>query len=94
VNPRLWYCANCDAEARTVDASVPMHRCGGIAGLLSPLVLRGTNAKTVVNERQDYVGRDVPQTDADGKVVMSTTTVRDDGQDCTIYVPTAQVSMG
>jgi hypothetical protein len=90
---RYWYCPNCDAEARTVDTALPMHNCAGIAGLTAPLIVRGVAGKTVVNDRQDYVGRDVPQTDADGKVVMSTTTVRDDGQDCTIYVPTAQLSV-
>lgn len=87
---RYWYCPNCDAEARTVDAALPMHKCKGIAGLTSPLILRGTNAKIEANEREDYVGDELVQTDAEGRVIMSTTTTRDDGQDCTIYVATAQ----
>jgi hypothetical protein len=93
VEPRYWYCPNCDAEARTVDTALPMHKCKGIVGLLAPLILRGTNAKVTVNDREDYLGRDLPQTNAEGKIVMSTTTVRDDGQDCTIYVPTAQLNV-
>lgn len=86
---QFWYCPNCDAEARTVDAKLPMHQCGGIKGLISPLVLVGTKAKVETREREDYVNDELVQIDADGDVVMSTITTRDDGQDCTIYVPTA-----
>lgn len=91
---RYWYCPNCDVEARSVDSSLPMHRCGGISGLTAPLILRGTTAKTTVNDREDYVGKELVQTDAEGRVVMSTTTTRDDGEDCTIYVSTAQGTVG
>lgn len=90
---QLWYCPNCEAEARTVDASLPMHPCAGIAGLMAPLVLQGTKAKITTNEREDYVGNENVQSDAEGRVVMSTTTERDDGQDCTIYVATAQAAV-
>jgi hypothetical protein len=86
----LWYCPNCDAQARTVDASLPMHTCAGIKGLVSPLILQGTKAKTETREREDYVGKELVQTDAEGNVVMSTVTTRDDGEDCTVYVGTAQ----
>jgi hypothetical protein len=89
---QLWYCPNCDAQARTVDAKLPMHQCSGIKGLVSPLVLVGTKAKVETREREDYVGKELVQTDAEGNVVMSTVTTRDDGQDCTIYVGTATVS--
>jgi len=89
VSPQLWYCPNCDAQARTVDAALPMHTCVGIKGLVAPLVLQGTKAKTETREREDYVGRELAQVDGEGNVVMSTVTTRDDGQDCTIYVGTA-----
>jgi hypothetical protein len=87
---QYWYCPNCVVEARTADASLPMHTCKGIAGLTAPLILRGTKAKTTVNDREDYVGQELVQTDAEGRVVASTTTTRDDGEDCTVYVSTAQ----
>jgi hypothetical protein len=67
-----------------------MHACKGISGLTAPLILEGTKGKTEVNEREDYVGNEFVQTDAEGRVVMSTITTRDDGQDCTVYVATAQ----
>lgn len=67
-----------------------MHQCAGIKGLVSPLVLCGTKAKVETQEREDYVGDELVQTDADGNVIMSTVTTRDDGQDCTVYVATAQ----
>jgi hypothetical protein len=87
---QLWYCPNCDAEARTVDAALPMHACGGIKGLVAPLVLSGTKAKTETRDREDYVGKELVQTDAEGRIVMSSVTTRDDGEDCTVYVGTAQ----
>jgi hypothetical protein len=72
--PRYWYCPNCDAAARTVDAALPMHQCGGLKGLLAPLVLRGSSAKTEAREREDYVGGELVQTDGDGRPIMATVT--------------------
>lgn len=67
-----------------------MHQCAGIRGLVSPLILVGTKAKIETQAREDYVGDELVQHDAEGNVVMSTVTTRDDGQDCTVYVATAQ----
>lgn len=89
MEPRYWYCPNCDAAARTVDTKLPMHTCSAIKGLVAPLILRGTKAKVETVEREDYVGRELVQTDGDGRPITATVTTRDDGQDCTIYVPTA-----
>jgi hypothetical protein len=50
---------------------------------------RGTAAKLEVNEREEYVGRELVQTDANGRPVMSLTITRDDGQDCVVFAPTA-----
>lgn len=87
---RLWECPNCESEARTVDAKTPMHPCGGLAGLMVPLVVKGTKCKVEAVEREDFLGtEDVPY-DGNGRPVMSTVITRDDGQDCTVYAPTAQ----
>jgi hypothetical protein len=67
-----------------------MHRCRGLAGLLVPLIPDGTKAKLTVVEREDYIGRELAQTDAEGRPVMAVTTTRDDGQDCTVYAPCAR----
>ena len=64
------------------------HHCRGLAGLWAPMVPAGTRAEHRVNEREDYIGRDLPQTHQ-GRPLLSLTTVREDGQDCTIYAPTA-----
>lgn len=89
---RNWVCANdCGSWARTVDAKTPMHRCRskGLAGLLVPLVVVGTSCKVEAIEREDMIGDEHVQTDADGRPVMSVVTTRDDGQDCTVYAPVA-----
>lgn len=88
---RRWACAarHCTSEAVTVDGKMPMHRCGQTHGLLVPLTPAGVRAEHRPTERGDWVGREIVQTDARGRPVMSTVTVRDDGQDCTVYAPLA-----
>lgn len=87
---RLWSCPSCDSHARTVDRSTPMHPCRGLAGLLVPLVPKGTKAKHERVERGDYVGSEAVSLDGDGRPVMSVVTTRDDGQDCTVFAPAAE----
>lgn len=53
------------------------------------MVMAGTSAKIVAVEREDYVGTDLVQTDGEGRPIMSVVTVRDDGQDCMVFAPTA-----
>lgn len=84
-----WDCPNCESWATTVDDKTPMHNCAGLAGLLVPLTAHGTSRKLEVIERQDYVGAEQVQTDANGRPVMAVVTTRDDGQDCTVFAPTA-----
>lgn len=88
---QLWYCQRCSAAARTVDDKIPMHPCPGMAGLLVPLAREGTKLAHVANEREDYVGKEVVQTDENGRPVMNVVTKRDDGEDCTVYAPTASI---
>jgi len=56
---------------------------------MHPLVRDGVDCTLDVVERQDYVGREMVQTDADDRPIMAVVTTRDDGQDCTVYAPTA-----
>jgi hypothetical protein len=50
------------------------------------------SAKHAAVERGDYTNGDLVQTDDNGRVVMSVTTTRDDGEDCTVYAPAASAS--
>lgn len=87
---RDWVCAkDCGSSARTYDSALPHHPCKAMAGLMVPLILAGTKAKVEAQPRQDYVGKEVVQRDADGRVWMSTLVTRDEGQDCSVYAPTA-----
>jgi hypothetical protein len=56
---------------------------------MSPLIKAGVRAKVEAVEREDYIGDELVQLDANGRPIMSVITTRDDGQDCAIYAPTA-----
>jgi hypothetical protein len=85
-----WECSNCDLQqvTRRSDVHTEFHHCAGLAGLWAPMVPAGTRTKVEVNEREDYIGRDLPQMHQ-GRPVMNLVVTRDDGQDCIIYAPTA-----
>jgi hypothetical protein len=53
----------------------------------------GVRAEHRTVEREDWVGGELVQTDEDGRPVMAVVTVRDDGQDCTIFAPTATATI-
>jgi alkyl sulfatase BDS1-like metallo-beta-lactamase superfamily hydrolase len=61
--------------------------------LTVPMVAAGVKAKHVIRRREDYSHGDILARDSDGRVVMSVQTVRDDGEDCTVFAPTAVQSM-
>ena len=85
-----WECPSCDATAVTRETRPhsQMHPCRGLGGLTVPMVAAGTRAEHRVAEREDYIGREAVQLH-EGRPVMSVTTIRNDGQDCTVYAPTA-----
>jgi hypothetical protein len=56
------------------------------------MVAEGTKARVYARDREDYVGNDLVQHDADGRPVMSVVTERDDGQDVAVFAPTARAS--
>lgn len=88
-----WGCPNCDSTAVTRDAKLPMHPCAKLAGLMVVLVPAGQKCKVETVERADYVGRELVQADGNGRPVMAVVTTRDDGQDCTVFAPTARGSV-
>jgi hypothetical protein len=66
-----------------------MHACRGLAGLTAPMVPAGTRAEHRAVEREDYISGDLVQVDGNGRPAMAVITTRNDGQDCTVYAPTA-----
>lgn len=90
---KAWYCPSCTESACTYDDKIPMHRCHDLVGLMTPLVPANTKAKHERVERGDYIGAERVQTDGDGRPVMAVVTTRDDGQDCTVFAPTASIGI-
>lgn len=87
-----WVCPNCDVTATTRKAEPhsQFHSCAGLHGLTTPMVADGVRCKVQAIEREDYIGREQVQlAPGTGRPVMSAVTTRDDGQDCTVYAPTA-----
>ncbi len=91
-----WVCPMCTATHVTHESlpHTPFHSCRGMRLLTVPFVPDGTNCKMVALERDDYIGRESVQTDAEGRPVMQVVTTRDEGQDCTVYAPSATVMVG
>lgn len=87
-----WECPNCDLQDVTREARVHqrMHPCQGLAGLTVPMVPAGTKCKVEAVEREDFIGTErVQYAPGSGRPVMAAVTTRDDGQDCTVFAPTA-----
>lgn len=86
-----WYCPRCGATDQTMEPRPHsrFHPCPKLGYLTFPMLPAGTKAKVERREREDYVGNDIPQTDDDGRPVMSVVTTRDEGQDVVIFAPTA-----
>ena len=89
--PTYWECAACTFTDVTREARPHsrMHTCTGLGGLSVPMVRAGTRCKMRAVEREDYVGDELVTYDDGGRPVMSVVTTRDDGEDCTVYAPTA-----
>ena len=86
-----WECPNCTHTDVTHEANphTRFHPCRGMKGLTAPMVPAGTKCKVEAHEREDYVAGEIVQTDGEGRPVMNLITTRDDGQDCTVFAPTA-----
>lgn len=90
-----WICKFCNFRDVTREARIHtrMHDCPGMGGLSTPMLDESMKVDLVVNEREDYVGKDLVQTDAEGRAIMSIKTIREDGEDCVVYAPTATGSV-
>lgn len=88
-----WHCPACGLEDVTHKLSrTHMHVCPRLRGLSAPMLPAGTKAKLELHEREDYVGTENVQTDPErGRPVQSIITTRDNGQDVTIFAPSASV---
>lgn len=90
--PRLYECPRCTVTARipAADPRTPMHNCAGLALMSVPLVPAGEHADVRLVEREDYVGSDDVQLDANGRPWMRAEVERPDGRtDVWVYAPTA-----
>jgi hypothetical protein len=89
-----WVCPNCHGTDVTHEARPHsrFHNCPKFGGLSMPMVQAGTRAKVELREREDYVGNELVQLH-EGRPIMSIVTIRDDGQDCAVFAPTATVSV-
>jgi hypothetical protein len=86
-----WSCPNCAVTAVTTGRPNRYHNCGGLRGLLAPMVLDGFRGRVIAVEREDYVGGELLQCDGEGRPVMAVVTERPDGSnDVMVNVPTAQ----
>lgn len=90
--------AGCGATAITREAGqhTRFHTCRGrrgTAGMWAPMQLAGVHCDVRAVEREDYIGGEHVQRNADGRPVMSIITIRDDGQDCAAYAPCANARL-
>jgi hypothetical protein len=95
VPEQRWSCPNCDLEELTHESRphTRFHACRGLKGLTAPMVPDGLRCKVEAVQREDYVGREMVQTDGEGRAVMAVVTTRDDGNDVAVLAPCAQASL-
>lgn len=90
--PAVWVCGSgCPVTDRT-PGTVPnrYHTCAALGGITAPLVPEGSRARVRPVEREDYVGREHVQYNAEGRPVMAVVTERPDGSnDVAVLAPTA-----
>jgi len=91
-----WTCPRCHQEdassGRRLESGEVVsrfHRCPALGLMLTPMIPVGTKAKITAHERDDYVGKDIIQTDASGRPIMSITVERETGMDTVVFAPTA-----
>lgn len=96
-----WYCPNCGHTATTPPLRPgagqnqgAFHPCPRLGGLTTPMLPAGVSGKVEALDREDYVGRDIPQRDREGRVRMSIVTERDNGRDTIVLAPTVNSQRG
>jgi hypothetical protein len=90
-----WHCVACGYADRTRVAGVHsrMHACPKAGGMTVPMAVgtgdRPVRGKLIMHEREDYVGNEDVQRDADGRVFMAARVVTDETEHLAVYAPTA-----
>lgn len=90
---RRWSCPLCAAIDVTHEAQphVRFHACPAQAGMTVPMVPSDVRHKVTRLEREDYIGDELVQRDADGRPLMALQVERDDGfVDTVVYAPMAR----
>lgn len=89
-NTENWECPSCNRQhvTRNAGTQVPLHQCPSHALAWVPFVPAGVKAHLRINEREDYIGTDIPTTDGEGRIIQSVTTEREEGEDVHIFAPT------
>ena len=86
-----WMCPNCPVTVVTTGQPNRYHRCGGLQGLVAPMVLDGFQGRVLTVEREDYIGDELVHRDGEGRPIMAVITERPDGSnDVMVNVPTAR----
>jgi hypothetical protein len=90
-----WVCPNCDVTQVTREPRphTPFHPCAGLCGLTAPFVEEGEQCDIRAVDREDYIGREQVQFDAEGRAKMAVITTRNDGQDVAVLAPVASAEM-
>lgn len=82
-----WHCPNCGLTETTKVVPNRFHVCPKLHGLTAPM-LSGPG-KVEAKEREDYVAKEKVFIAPNGRPIMSIVTTRDNGQDTTVFAPTA-----
>lgn len=87
-----WVCPNCPQVEFTTDTGphTRFHACPGLKGMTAPYVPAGTRCKVEAVEREDYVGDELAQCNAEGRPIATVVTTRDDGCDVIAFPGTAR----
>lgn len=91
-----WHCPNCGLEDQTVEprTHTRFHKCPALAGITAPMLPVGSKARVITREREDYIGQEDVQLDANGRPIMSVITERDDGStDVIVFAPTSRARL-
>lgn len=86
--PKDWECPRCTVTERTgSQIQNRFHQCAGLAGLDAPLVAKGSGARLVVVEWEDYVGDELAHVNGDGRPITAVRVERPDGSNDTVAYP-------
>ena len=95
LDPVIYGCERCNARRPVAhgDTRVPMHNCGGRAGMSVPMVREGSKDHVRLVEREDYVGQEVVRKAAEGRVFMRAEVETEDTVNVWVYAPVARTSV-